>query len=52
MQSVSIPGDHTSTIRINLGEAFTESLFDGSDADAIGINLMGWADLSHYTRSC
>ena len=41
VQSVFIPGDHTSTVRINLGEAFSESLSDGADADAIGIDLVG-----------
>ena len=41
MQSVMIPGDQTSTVRISLGEEFTELTFDSNDFDAIGIDLVG-----------
>ena len=41
MQSIVIPGDHTSLVRINVGQSFTELTFNGTDADAIGINLIG-----------
>jgi len=40
MQSVEIPGDHTSTVRINLAQPFTEFTANGTDFDAIGINLI------------
>ena len=39
MQSVVIPGDHTSPVRINVGQRFTEFTADSSDLDAIGIIL-------------
>ncbi len=39
--TVGIPGNQTSTVRIGLGEAFTENIFNPADLDAIGIDLVG-----------
>ncbi|MEO1241804.1 MAG: hypothetical protein AAFX54_07835 [Pseudomonadota bacterium] len=41
MQSIVIPGDQTSTVRINVGQAFTELTANSNDSDAIGIDLVG-----------
>ena len=41
MQSIVIPGNHRSPVRIVVGQNFTEHTLNGTDLDAIGINLIG-----------